>query len=232
MPKHGKTYRAAAEKRDAEKAYALPEALELLKEGKSQKFDETVELHVKTSADPRHADQLLRGHVVLPAGSGKTPRIAALAAEAAEQKAAKDAGADIVGGEEFIQKIEAGELNFDVMVATPALMKSLAKVARVLGPKGLMPSPKSGTVTADIGAAVEMLKKGRLEFRVDKNGIVHSRVGRVSFSAADLEKNVRAFVAALTEARPSGVKGALIRGVSVCRTMGPGVTVETSFVTA
>ncbi len=225
MPKHGKKYRSAAKKIDANKTYPLSEAVKLARETSTTKFDATMEIHVRTGADPKYADQIVRASITLPHGTGKTQRIAVFC-DGAEAAAATKAGADIVGGDDLIEKVLAGEINFDIAVATPALMKNLAKAAKILGPKGLMPSPKSGTVTPKPAEAVADLKKGKMEFRTDKNGIVHSLFGKASFSEKNLIENVTALLRAITEAKPSGVKSNYIRSIFVTSSMGPSVAVD------
>jgi len=225
MPKHGKKYRAAAENIDADKKYPLEKAVALAKKTATTKFDATMEIHIATSADPRHADQIVRASITLPHGTGKTKRIAAFC-EGADAEAAKKAGADLVGGADLIEKILGGEIDFDIAVATPAMMKNLAKAAKILGPKGLMPSPKSGTVTPKIAEAIAEIKKGKMEFRTDKNGIIHSIFGKASFSEKNLVENAAALLKAVVEAKPAGVKGNLIKSVFVTTTMGPSIAVD------
>ncbi len=227
MPKHGKKYRALAELIEPEKLYAFAEGVALAKKTSPVKFDASVEIHIATNADPRHADQILRSTITLPAGTGKSQKIAVFA-EGPQAEAAKKAGADIVGGEDLIEKVAGGALDFEVAIATPDMMKSLAKVARVLGPKGLMPSPKSGTVTADVAKAIEELKKGKIEFRTDKAGIIHSILGKVSFSEKNLLDNLLAFLKAVNDNKPTGVKGSLIKSITLTTSMGPGVHLDTT----
>ncbi len=224
MPRHGKRYRAASEKCDKTKLYEVREALGLVKEAASAKFDETVEAAVRLSVDPRHADQIVRGTVNLPHGTGKSIRVLAIA-EGDKAHEAEEAGADYVGTD-FIAKIQQGWLDFDVVVATPDTMKDVGKLGRVLGPRGLMPTPKAGTVTQDIGKAVEELKAGRIEFRVDKTGNVHAPIGKASFEIDKLEENFQGFMNAVIRARPAAAKGGYIKSVTVSSTMGPGVKVE------
>ena len=223
--KHGKKYRQVAEKVESNKLYALDEAIALVKEGKVAKFDESVEVHVKLSIDPKKGDQQVRGTAVLPHGVGKTNKIAVITSTKAKE--AQDAGADVVGGEELIEKIKQGKLEaFDVLVATPEMMPKLAQVAKILGPRGLMPSPKTETVTDKIKDAVEMLKKGKLSFKNDNGANIHQVIGKMSFDAAKLKENYETFVDALTKAKPAGVKGKYIISASICSTMGPGVKVS------
>jgi large subunit ribosomal protein L1 len=202
----------------------MREALELVKGAASAKFDETVEAVVRLSVDPRHADQIVRGTVNLPHGTGKSIRVLAIA-DGDKAREAEEAGADYVGTD-FIAKIQGGWLEFDAVVATPDTMKDVGKLGRVLGPRGLMPTPKAGTVTADIGKAVKELKAGRIEFRVDRTGNVHAPIGKASFEIDKLEENFQGFMDAVIRARPSAAKGGYIKGVSLSSTMGPGVKVE------
>lgn len=225
MPKRGKKYTAAAALINAEQQYAFAEAVKLAKQTSVTKFDATVEIHITTTADPRQADQIIRSTITLPAGSGKTRRIAVFA-EGPDAADATKAGADLVGGNELIDKVAAGEIDFDIAVATPDMMKSLARVAKTLGPKGLMPSPKAGTVTKDVATAVSELKRGKIEFRTDKTGIIHSVIGKVSFTEADLLANLNAFVKAVLDNKPTGIKGNLIRTVVLATSMGPGIKVD------
>lgn len=225
MPKRGKKYTAAAALINAEQQYAFAEAVKLAKQTSVTKFDATVEIHITTTADPRQADQIIRSTITLPAGSGKTRRIAVFA-EGPDAADATKAGADLVGGNELIDKVAAGEIDFDIAVATPDMMKSLARVAKTLGPKGLMPSPKAGTVTKDVATAVSELKRGKIEFRTDKTGIIHSVIGKVSFTEADLLTNLNAFVKAVLDNKPTGIKGNLIRTVVLATSMGPGIKVD------
>jgi large subunit ribosomal protein L1 len=224
MRTHGKKFKAAAAKINATEAYASRAALEAVKSGAFAKFDETVEVAVRLGVDPRHADQLVRGTVVLPAGTGKTVRVLVIAngPKAAEAEAA---GADFVGVE-YIQKIKDGFLDFDVMIATPDQMGQVGQLGRVLGPRGLMPNPKTGTVTFNVGQAVKETKAGRIEFRVDKGGNVHVPIGKVSFAVDALEQNFSAFIDQVVRSKPSAAKGVYVRTISVSSTMGPGVLVD------
>jgi large subunit ribosomal protein L1 len=221
----GKRIRAAREKMDREKAYGLTEAVKLVKESASAKFDETVELSMNLGVDPRHADQNVRGVVSLPNGTGRAVRIAVFAKgdKAAEAEAA---GADIVGAEDLAEKIQKGEIDFDRCVATPDMMGTVGKLGRILGPRGLMPNPKLGTVTQDVAEAVKAGKGGQVEFRVEKAGIIHAGVGKVSFTEQALEENVRSLVDAVSKARPSGAKGTYIKKISLSSTMGPGIKLD------
>jgi large subunit ribosomal protein L1 len=225
MRTHGKKFRAAAEK-VAATAYQARQAIDLVKDSAFAKFDETVEVAVRLGVDPRHADQVVRGTVVLPAGTGKSVRVLVIAQgpKAAEAEAA---GADMVGVE-FVQRIKDGFLDFDVMVATPDLMGQVGQLGRVLGPRGLMPNPKAGTVTFDVGRAVRELKAGKIEFRVDKGGNVHAAIGKVSFAPEALEQNFTAFMDQIVRSKPAAAKGVYVKNVSVSSSMGPGVTVDTT----
>lgn len=220
---HGKKYRAAAEKIDANNAYSLEDAVKLMKENKIAKFDESVEVHIKTNVDPKKGDQQVRATVVLPHGTGKTKRVAVITSTSADE--AKAAGADIVGGEELIEKF-AKKIDFDVLVATPEMMPKLAKVAKILGPKGLMPNPKTETVTTKIKEAVEALKKGRAAFKNDDSANIHQAVGKLSFEDAKLIENIKSFIEAVEKAKPAAFKGKLITNISVCSTMGKGIRVK------
>jgi len=224
MRTHGKRYRKAAEKRNIESNYAPKQALEIVKGNAFAKFDETVEVAVRLGVDPRHADQIVRGTVVLPAGTGKTVRVLVIAA-GEKARDAQEAGADFVGNE-FLQKIKDGWLDFDIMIATPDQMGQVGQLGRVLGPRGLMPNPKAGTVTMDIGRAVRESKAGKIEFRVDKAGNVHAAIGKVSFALDALETNFGAFMDQIVRAKPASSKGVYVRNVSVSSTMGPGVRVD------
>ena len=226
MRTHGKRFRAAAEKVNDATTYQARQALDLVKGAASAKFDETVEVAVRLGVDPRHADQVVRGTVVLPAGTGKSVRVLVIAQgpKAAEAEAA---GADMVGVE-YVQRIKDGFLDFDVMVATPDLMGQVGQLGRVLGPRGLMPNPKAGTVTFDVGRAVRELKAGKIEFRVDKGGNVHAAIGKVSFAPEALEQNFTAFMDQIVRSKPAAAKGVYVKNVSVSSSMGPGVTVDTT----
>jgi large subunit ribosomal protein L1 len=224
MPKHGKRYRAAAEKRDGARYYGLREALELVKEAASAEFDESVDAAVRLNVDPRHADQIVRGTVNLPHGTGKKIRVLVIA-EGDKAREAEEAGADFVGTD-FIEKIQQGWLEFDAVVGTPDTMRDVGKLGRILGPRGLMPTPKSGTVTMDVGKAVRELKAGRIEFRVDRTGNVHAPVGKASFDLDKLEANFQGFMDAVLRARPAAAKGGYVKSVTVSSTMGPGLKIE------
>jgi large subunit ribosomal protein L1 len=225
MPERGKRYQDLAKLVDRTQAYPIAEAVALAKETSAVKFDASVEAHLRLGVDPRHADQMVRGTVVLPHGTGKVVRVAVFAQGEKAQEALK-AGADEVGSEDLVKKIEAGWLEFDVAVATPDTMGMVGKLGRILGRRGLMPNPKAGTVTFDIERAVKELKGGRVEFKVDKGAIVHVPVGRASFDAQQLEDNLAALVDAVNRAKPSGAKGQYLRTLSVATTMGPGIRVD------
>src|SRR5512138_3227350 len=226
MREHGKKYNAAAKNRDIATTYQPKAALEIVKKSAFAKFDETVEVAVRLGVDPRHADQVVRGTVVLPAGTGKSVRVLVIAA-GDKAREAQEAGADFVGVE-HIQKIKDGWLDFDVLIATPDQMGQLGQLGRVLGPRGLMPNPKAGTVTMDVAKAVREIKAGKIEFRVDKTGNVHAPVGKVSFSPGQLGENVSAFMDTIVRAKPSAAKGVYIRSATISSTMGPGVRLETA----
>ncbi len=231
MAHRGKRYRAARQKVDSVKRYPLDEAIKLALETHYANFDESVDAAVVLGVDPRKADQNVRGSVVLPHGTGKTPRVLVFA-KGEKVKEAEEAGADYVGGEELIEKIKGGWLEFDRVVATPDMMGAVGKIGRILGPRGLMPNAKTGTVTFDIGKAVKEIKSGKVDFRVDKAGVVHVPLGRVSFGPDKIKENFAAFADAVLRLKPSSAKGAYIRGVAVSTTMGPGIKVEPSEVKA
>jgi large subunit ribosomal protein L1 len=224
MRTHGKKYRQAAEHRDIVASYGPRQALEMVKGNAFAKFDETVEVAVRLGVDPRHADQIVRGTVVLPAGTGKPVRVLVIAV-GEKAREAEEAGADFVGTEN-LQKIKDGWLDFDVMIATPDQMGQVGQLGRVLGPRGLMPNPKAGTVTMDVGRAVRESKAGKIEFRVDKAGNVHAPIGKVSFALDALEQNLGAFMDQIVRSKPSAAKGVYVRNVSVSSTMGPGIRVD------
>ena len=226
MRQHGKKYASAAKNRDIAATYAARQALEIVKKSAYAKFDETVEVAVRLGVDPRHADQVVRGTVVLPAGTGKSVRVLVIAA-GDRAREAQDAGADYVGTE-YIQKIKDGWLDTDVIVATPDVMGQLGQLGRVLGPRGLMPNPKAGTVTVDVTKAVREIKAGKIEFRVDKTGNVHAPVGKISFKPEQLADNVHAFMETIARARPAAAKGTYIKSATVSSTMGPGVKLDTA----
>lgn len=225
MAKLPKRVAASREGIDRKKFYPLTEALGLIKERATAKFDETVEIAINLGVDPRHADQMVRGVVQLPHGTGKTVRVAVFA-RGLKADEATAAGADIVGAEDLVESIQKGEINFDRCIATPDMMPLVGRLGKVLGPRGLMPNPKVGTVTQDVAAAVKATKGGAVEFRVEKAGIVHAGVGKASFTAEALLDNVRAIIGAVQKARPAGAKGTYLQRLSVSSTMGPGVKVE------
>jgi large subunit ribosomal protein L1 len=224
LERRGKNYRKLAEKVDISKVYSVAEAMKLATETSPVKFDASVEVHVRLGVDPRQADQNIRTTVALPHGTGKTVRVAVFAPED-QHAAAKKAGADVVGDEAFLKQLDKGTIDFDTLIATPAYMPKLGKYARVLGPKGLMPNPKSGTVSADVEKAVTEAKTGKVEYRVDKQAIIHLSIGKVSFGAAKLTENADAFMASLQSQKPSSLKGVFIQSVAVSTTMGPGIKV-------
>jgi large subunit ribosomal protein L1 len=232
MPKHGKRYRAAFELASkAGPVKHLADAVKLVKQTARAKFDETIVISSHLGVDPRHSDQLVRGTVVLPHGTGKSLRVLVLA-KGEKVKEAQAAGADHVGSEDFVKKIQEGWLDVDAIVATPDMMGEVGKLGRVLGPRGLMPNPKSGTVTFDVAKAVKELKAGKIEFRVDKGSNVHAPVGKASFSENQLLDNAKAFLRELMRAKPSGAKGAYVKTLTISSTMGPGITLDPSAVTA
>ena len=222
---HGKKYRAALEKIDRLRQYPVDEAVVLLKAGATAKFDESVEVALNLGVDPRHADQMVRGMVNLPHGSGKTVRVLVFATG---EKAieAQEAGADFVGADDLVQKIKGGWYDFDAVVATPDMMKEVGKLGSILGPRKLMPSPKAGTVTGDVSKTVRELKAGKIEFRVDKQGLIAVAVGKASFSNEMLEANIRSLMEAVNRARPSAAKGAYLEKITLSTTMGPGIRVD------
>lgn len=226
MRQHGKKFNAAAKKLQNGATVPARQAIELVKTNAFAKFDETVEIAVRLGVDPRHADQVVRGTVVLPAGTGKSVRVAVIAV-GEKAREAEAAGADAVGVE-LVQKIKDGWLEFDVLIATPDQMGQVGQLGRVLGPRGLMPNPKAGTVTFDLARAVKEVKAGKIEFRVDKAGNVHAPIGKVSFSADALSENFTAFMDQIIRSKPSATKGVYIRNVAISSTMGPGVTIDTT----
>jgi large subunit ribosomal protein L1 len=226
---HGKKYKSVVEKLDKNKTYPIDEALKLVKANKIAKFDESVEVHIKLSVDPKKGEEQMRGTVVLPHGTGKSKKVAVITSTKAKE--AKEAGADIIGGEELIEKVKSGKIfsgkdKFDILVATPEMMPKLAPVAKILGPKGLMPSPKTETVTDKIKETVEMLKKGKISFKNDDTSNIHQVIGKISFEEEKLAENFKAFMEAIRKAKPASVKGKFILSVSVCSTMGPGIRVS------
>jgi large subunit ribosomal protein L1 len=228
MPTHGKKYRRVSSKVDRNKRYTLEEACKILPDTKVAKFDESVDIAVRLGVDPKHADQMVRGAVVLPHGTGKAVRIAVVA-KGDKANEARAAGADFVGAEDLVEKIQKESwTDFDTMVATPDMMGLVGRLGRVLGPKGLMPNPKVGTVTADVTKAVRELKAGRVEFRVEKAGVVHARIGKASFGSDKLRENARAMIDTLLKLKPASAKGTYMKSVTLSTTMGPGVKVDTT----
>ncbi len=228
MKARGKKYTAARQQVPV-RPHSIEEAVPLLQKVKFTKFDETVELAVRLGVDPKHSDQMVRGTVVLPHGLGKSKRVLVIA-NAEKQREAKDAGADEIGGEELVDKINGGWTDFDAVVATPDMMRAVGRLGKVLGPRGLMPNPKTGTVTLDITKAVQEIKAGKVEFRVDKAGIVHAPVGKISFTSANLIANTHALMDSIVKAKPAAAKGKYLKSVTLTSTMGPGVIIDTSHV--
>jgi large subunit ribosomal protein L1 len=226
MRTHGKKYTAARDQVE-DRQYALDEALPLVQKIKFAKFDETVALSIRLGVDPKHADQMVRGTVVLPHGLGKSKRVLVIAGPD-KQREAQDAGADVVGGEELVERIAGGWLEFEAVVATPDMMRVVGKLGKVLGPRGLMPNPKTGTVTPNVAQAVKEIKAGKVEFRVDKTGIVHAPVGKTSFPAQNLIENASALLESIVKAKPPAAKGKYLRSITVSSTMGPGVRIDES----
>jgi large subunit ribosomal protein L1 len=227
MSTHGKRTVKAREGIDRTKLYSIDEAVKLIKERANAKFDETIEIAMNLGVDPRHSDQMVRGVVNLPNGSGRSQRVAVFA-RGAKADEAKAAGADVVGAEDLVEKVNAGQIDFDRCIATPDLMPLVGRLGKVLGPRGLMPNPKVGTVTMDVTAAVKGAKGGSVEFRVEKAGIVHAGVGKSSFDAQKLVENIKAFADAVQKAKPPGAKGHFVNRVAISSTMGPGVKIEPS----
>jgi large subunit ribosomal protein L1 len=229
MAKHGKKFTAAAAQ-VADRMYTIEEAIPLLQKVKFAKFDETIELALRLGVDPKHADQMVRT-VVLPHGLGKSKKVLAIAG-ADKQKEATDAGADHVGGDEIVEKIIGGWMDFDAVVATPDMMRAVGRLGKVLGPRGLMPNPKTGTVTPNVAQAIKEIKAGKVEFRVDKTGIVHAPVGKMSFPAQNLIDNAHALVDSVVKSKPSAAKGKYLKSVTMSSTMGPGVGIDTAHIDA
>ncbi len=225
--KHGKRYLEAAAKLDRENRYPLEEAFHLVKQGTTAKFDETIEMAIRLGVDPKRADQVVRGTVVLPHGTGKKVRVLVLA-KGEKEKEAQEAGADYVGSDEYIEKITGGWTDVDVIIATPDMMGSVGKLGRILGPRGLMPNPKSGTVTFEVEKAVKEVKAGKIEYRVDKTGILHVPIGKKSFDSAHLLDNATTFLLAVMKAKPASAKGQYLRSAVVSSTMGPGIKLDTN----
>ncbi len=223
--KTGKKYEAASKQVEA-RPYPLEEAIPLIQKIKFAKFDETVEVHMRLGVDPKHADQMVRGTVVMPNGLGKSKKVLVIAG-AERQKEASEAGADFVGGEDMVNKIQSESWTaFDAVIATPDMMRSVGKLGKVLGPRGLMPNPKTGTVTVEVGKAIKEIKAGKVEFRVDKTGIIHSPVGKLSFAQDNLIENASSLIQAVLKAKPSAAKGKYVKTATVCSTMGPGVPLD------
>jgi len=228
MARHGKKF-TAAEAQVQDRPYRLEEAIPLVQKVKYAKFDETVELAMRLGVDPKHAEQMVRGTVVLPHGLGKSKRVLAIAG-AEKQKEATEAGADFVGGDELVEKILGGWVDYDAVVATPDMMRAVGRLGKVLGPRGLMPNPKTGTVTPNVAQAIREIKAGKVEFRVDKTGIIHAPVGKTSFPTENLVANAHALVDSVVRAKPAAAKGKYLKSVTVSSTMGPGVAIDTSHV--
>ena len=222
--KPGKNYQSAAQQVQP-LPYTIEEAVPLIKKIKFAKFDETIEVHMRLGVDPKHADQMVRGTVVLPNGLGKSKRVLVIAS-GEKQREAEDAGADMVGGDDMVQKIQGGWIDFDAVIATPDMMRSVGRLGKVLGPRGLMPNPKTGTVTMEVARAVKEIKAGKVEFRVDKTGIIHAPVGKISFAAPQLVENAATLIQAVVKAKPAASKGKYVKSVTICSTMGPGVSLD------
>ena len=230
MAKHGKKF-TAAEAQVEDRPYTLEEAIPLVQKVKYSAFDETVEIALRLGVDPKHADQMVRGTVVLPHGLGRSKRVLVIAG-ADRQKDATDAGADYVGGDEIVEKILGGWIDYDAVVATPDMMRAVGRLGKVLGPRGLMPNPKTGTVTPNVAQAIKEIKAGKVEFRVDKTGIIHAPVGKTSFPVENLVANAHALVDSVVRAKPPAAKGKYLKSVTVSSTMGPGVTIDTGYIDA
>jgi large subunit ribosomal protein L1 len=228
MAKHGKKFTAAAAMVEG-RSYSLEEAIPLIQKVKFAKFDETVEMAMRLGVDPKHADQMVRGTVVLPHGLGRSKKVLAIAG-ADKQKEASDAGADHVGGDEIVERIIGGWMDFDAVVATPDMMRAVGRLGKVLGPRGLMPNPKTGTVTPNVAQAIKEIKAGKVEFRVDKTGIIHAPVGKMSFPTQNLIENAHALVDSVVKAKPSAAKGKYLKSVTMSSTMGPGVAIDTAHI--
>jgi len=226
MATHGKKFEAAS-KQVEQRPYALNDAVPLVQKIKFTKFDETVELHLRLGVDPKHADQMVRGTVVLPNGLGKSKKVLVIAS-GDKQREAQEAGADFVGGEEVVARIQGGWIDYDAVIATPDMMRSVGRLGKVLGPRGLMPNPKTGTVTADVTTAIKEIKAGKVEFRVDKTGVIHAPVGKVSFNSDKLLENANTLIQAVLRAKPAAAKGKYVKSATICSTMGPGVHLDTA----
>ena len=227
MSKPGKRFKAAIAPIEREKLYSIEEAVKLVKNGAKAKFDETIEVAMNLGIDPRHADQAVRGMVESPSGTGKTVRVAVFA-KGAKADEAKAAGADVVGAEDLMETVQGGQIDFDRVIATPDMMGVVGRLGKVLGPKGLMPNPKLGTVTMDVTKAVTDAKSGQVEFRVEKAGIVHAGIGKASFASEDLKANFDAFMDAIVKAKPTGAKGKYVKKIAISSTMGPGVKIDST----
>lgn len=223
----GKKYRAAAEQIERDRLYTVSEAVELAKKVAYAKFDETVELDMTLGVDPRKADQMVRGTVVLPHGLGRSKKVVVIASPDKAQEA-QEAGADEVGGDDIVNRIKGGWLDFDALIATPDMMRAVGQLGKILGPRGLMPNPKTGTVTADVGRAVRETKAGKVEFRVDKTGVIHAPVGKVSFDSVRLTENAKSLIDAVMRAKPSAAKGKYVKNATISSTMGPGIKLNTA----
>ncbi|MGI8744298.1 MAG: 50S ribosomal protein L1 [Bryobacteraceae bacterium] len=227
MPKPGKKFEAASKQIEA-RPYSLNDAVPLVQKIKFAKFDETLEVHMRLGVDPKHADQMVRGTVVLPNGLGKSKKVLVITS-GDKLREAEQAGADIVGGEEIVARIQSeGWVDFDAVIATPDMMRSVGKLGKVLGPRGLMPNPKTGTVTTDVATAIKEVKAGKVEFRVDKTGVIHAPLGKVSFATDKLLENAQALIQAVIKAKPSAAKGKYVQSATLCSTMGPGVHLDTA----
>ena len=225
MRERSKKYEAAASEVDGDRLYDPQSAIEVLKKVKFTKFDETVEVHIRTGVDPRHSDQMVRGSAVLPHGTGRVQRVLVFA-QADKYREAEEAGADFVGADDLVKRIQDGWFEFDVAVATPDMMNAVGRIGKILGPRGLMPNPRSGTVTMDVGRVIREIKAGRVEFRVDKTGVVHGPIGKTSFEDQQLLENLGAFIDAVIRAKPSGAKGQYLKTIALASTMGPGLKLD------